>query len=272
MRINRVRLDRVLLRRALILSLLLQVGGCVTTHTDSNPIGKNIPQTSKADQTVEAARIHTELGQRYLANGDLQTALAKLTTALQFDPNYAPAHTVIAVIYERINNLPEAEVHYRKAVALEPTQGDPNNNLGLFLCTTGRYDEANGYFRKAVADPFYQTPDVALTNEGICQLRNHEVVPAEASFRDALARNANNSEALFQLAKALYLNNDAFRARAFIQRFDALGAPTAAGLKLGYDIETHLGDRNGALTYSTRLQTQFPDSEQARALNSTVSQ
>ncbi|MBB6246607.1 type IV pilus biogenesis/stability protein PilW [Rhodanobacter sp. A1T4] len=262
-----MRIDRVL-----ILGLLLPLAGCITTHTDSNPIGKNLPQTSKADQAVEAARVHTELGQRYLANGDVQTALAKLTTALQFDPNYAPAHTVIAVVYERINNLPEAEVHYRKAVALEPTKGDPNNNLGLFLCSTGRYAEANGYFQKAVADPFYQTPDIALTNEGICQLRDHQVVPAEASFRDALARNANNADALFQLAKALYLNNDAFRARAFIQRFDALGAPTAAALKLGYDIESRLGDRDGALTYSTRLQNQFPDSEQARALNTTVSQ
>jgi type IV pilus assembly protein PilF len=260
------------INRALMLSLLLPLAGCVTTHTDSNPIGKNMPQTSKADQAVEAARVHTELGQRYLASGDLQKALAKLTTALQFDPNYAPAHTVIAVVYERINQPAQAEVHYRKAVALEPTKGDANNNLGLFLCSTGRYAESYGYFQKAIADPFYQTPDIALTNEGICQLRNHEVAAAESSFRDAIARNANNGEALFQLAKALYLNNDAFRARAFIQRFDALGTPTAAALKLGYDIESHLGNQDGALTYRTRLQTQFPDSEQARALNTTVSQ
>jgi type IV pilus assembly protein PilF len=258
--------------RALVLGLLLPLAGCVTTHTDSNPIGKNIPQSSKADQAKEAARIHTELGQRYLTSGDLQTALAKLTTALQFDPNYAPAHTVIAVVYERINNLPEAEVHYRKAVALDPSKGDTNNNLGLFLCSTGRYAESYGYFQKAVNDPFYQTPDIASTNEGICQLRNHELGPAEASFRRALARNGNNAEALFQLAKALYLNNDAFRARAFIQRFDALGAPTAAALKLGYDIESHLGNQDGALNYRTRLQNQFPDSEQARALTTTVSQ
>lgn len=262
-----MRIDRVL-----VLCLLLPLAGCVTTHSDSNPIGKNIPRTSKAEQAMEAARVHTELGQRYLASGDLQTALAKLTTALQFDSNYAPAHTVIAVVYERINQLPEAEVHYRKAVALEPTKGDTNNNLGLFLCTTGRYAESYGYFQKAIADPFYRTPDIALTNEGICQLRNHELAPAEASFRGALARNPNNGDALFQLAKTLYLNNDAFRARAFIQRFDALGAPTAAALKLGYDIESHLGNQDGALNYRTRLLTLFPDSEQARALNTTVSQ
>ena len=89
--------------RVLIFSLLLPLAGCMTTRTDSNSLGKNMPEPSKADQTVDAARIHTELAQRYMDSGDLQTALEKVTKALQFDPNYAPAHTVIAVIYERIN-------------------------------------------------------------------------------------------------------------------------------------------------------------------------
>lgn len=257
-----MRLDRVLL-----FSLLLSLTGCVTTHSDSNSLGKNLPTSSKADRAMDAARVHTELGQRYMDNGDLQTAMEKLTTALKFDPNYAPAHTVIAVLYERINNLPEAEAHYRRAVALDPTKGGPNNNLGVFLCHVDKMAEAAGYFQKAVADPFYQTPDVALTNAGVCQLRAHNPVAAEASFRDAIARNPANAEALFQLANMLYLNNDAFRARAFLQRFDTLNTPTAAALKLGYDIESRLGNREGALTYSKRLQGQFPDSEQAHALD-----
>ena len=259
------------IERALMFGLLLPLAGCVTTHTDSSSLGKSMPQTTKAEQTADAARVHTELGQRYMANGDLQAALEKLTTALQFDPNYEPAHTVIAVLYERINKLPEAELHYRKAAALKPAMGAPNNNLGRFLCSAGKYAEANGYFQKAIADPFYQTPDVALTNAGVCQLRAHDAAAAEASFRDAIVRNPGNAEALFQLANTLYLNNDAFRARAFIQRFDALGKPTADALKLGHDIESRLGNREGALTYSKRLQSQFPDSEQARALETNSS-
>jgi type IV pilus assembly protein PilF len=257
--------------RVLIFSLLLPLAGCITTRTDSSSLGKNMPQSSKADQAMDAARIHTELAQRYMDSGDLQTALEKVIKALQFNPNYAPAHTVIAVLYERINKLPEAEEHYRKAVALEPAKGAPNNNLGVFLCHAGKIAEANGYFKKAVADPFYQTPDVALTNEGVCQLRANDASGAEASFRDAIARNPNNAEALFQLANVLYLNKDAFRARAFIQRFDALGQPTAASLKLGHDIESRLGNPEGALTYSKRLLGQFPDSEQAHALDTTAS-
>ncbi|KQZ77657.1 pilus assembly protein PilW [Rhodanobacter sp. Root561] len=258
--------------RVVLFSLWLPLAGCVTTHSDSSSLGKSMPQSSQSDQAEEAARIHTELAQRYLNSGDLQTALEKVTKALQFDPRYAPAHTVIAVIYERINRLPEAEEHYRKAVALEPNKGAPNNNLGVFLCHTGKIAEADQYFRKAIADPFYQTPDVALTNAGVCQLRAHDIAGGEASFRDAIARNPGNAEALFQLANTLYLNKDAFRARAFLQRFDALGQPTAASLKLGHDIETRLGNKEGALTYSKRLLSQFPDSEQAQALNSTTRQ
>ena len=252
--------------RVLVFSLLLPLAGCVTTHTDSNLLGKNMPRTSKEQQAVDAARVHTELGQRYMANGDLQGALTKLNMALKFDPNYAPAHTVIAVVYERINNLPQAELNFRKAQELEPAKGAENNNLGQFLCRIGKSAEALPYFKRAVADPFYQTPDMALTNEGVCQLQMNDIPGAEASFRDAIAHNPDNAEALFQLADTLYAHGDAFRAGAFIQRFDALGHPTPASLKLGYDIESRLGNREGALEYSKRLHSLFPDSLQAHAL------
>jgi len=257
----------------LAFSLSLALAGCVTVG-DNNGHSQSdspIPKTSKADQRKDAARIHTELAQHYLAQGDLEDALAKLKLALQFDPDYAPARTVIAYVYERINQLPEAEVNYRKAVELEPDKGGPNNNLGQFLCRTGKWQESIGYFRKAVADPFYATPDVALTNEGICQLQMGDQAAAEASFRDAIARNPSNGDALLHLAEVLYRQGDAFRARAFIQRFDALGSSNAAALKLGYDIESRLGNMDGARTYLRRLQSQFPDSEQARALKNTAS-
>ncbi|KRE89098.1 pilus assembly protein PilW [Frateuria sp. Soil773] len=261
-----MRLDRIALA-----GLMLALAGCVTTSSGGDSLSEKIPKANKSDEAKDAARIHTELGQQYMANGDLQTALEKLTKALQFDPNYAPAHTVIAVLYERIGKLPEAEEHYRRAVALEPAKGGPNNNLGAFLCKIGKSAEAQSYFAKAVADPFYQTPAVALTNAGVCQLGAGDRAGAEASLREALARDPQNGEALLQLANLLYLNNDAFRARAFLQRFDALGQPSAASLKLGHDIEYRLGNKDSALNYGRRLQSQFPDSEQAHALDATVS-
>lgn len=263
-----MRFDRAFV---LCVVLALPLAGCVTTQTNSSELGKNMPETSKAQQARDAARIHTELGQRYMQRGDLQTALQKLQLALKFDPDYANAHTVIAVLYEKINNLPQAELNYRKAVELEPKKGGPNNNLGQFLCSQGKYAEGETYFKQAEADPFYDTPDVALNNAGVCYVNAGNDAAAEASFRDAIKRNPVNPEALFQLANLLYRENKAFSARAFNQRFDALGHPTPGSLKLGHDIETRLGNPEGALSYSKRLQSQFPDSEQAQALNSSKS-
>ncbi|WP_199098428.1 type IV pilus biogenesis/stability protein PilW [Dyella sp. ASV21] len=265
-----MRLDRILLSG----SLAMLMAGCVTTTTNgSGGVDTKIPHATKAEQRQEGARVHTELAQQYMDNGDLQDALVKLNKALQFDPSYVPAHTVLAVVYERINDLPNAELHYRKAVALAPDKGDTNNNLGWFLCNReGKPAEAAPYFQKAVADPFYQTPALAWTNAGICLTRSNDLTGAEADFRKALAIDAQAPGALYQLANVLYLQGDAFRARAFIQRFDALGQPSAASLKLGHDIESRLGNRDAALNYGRRLQSQFPDSEQAHALDATASQ
>lgn len=266
-----MRLDRMLLSA----SVAMLLAACVPvskTNNGSNE-GSKITRQSKAEQKQEGARIHTELAQQYMANGDLEDALVKINKALQFDPNYVPAHTVAAVIYERINDMPNAELHYRKAAALAPDKGDTNNNLGWFLCNReDKPAEAQPYFLKAVADPFYQTPSLAWTNAGICQTKAQNMPAAEADFRKAIEIDQQNGGALYQLANVLYLQNDAFRARAFIQRFDALGQPTAASLKLGHDIEARLGNKDAALNYSRRLQSQFPDSEQARALDATARQ
>ncbi|HET6432859.1 type IV pilus biogenesis/stability protein PilW [Dyella sp.] len=251
-----------------LLAGCVSVGGANSGSQDSS--GDRLPRTSRADKAEEAARIHTELGQHYMQGGDLQTALEKLTKALQFDEGYAPAHTVIAVVYERINDMPKAELHYRRAVELEPTKGGPNNNLGAFLCRVGKGAESEAYFRKAVADPFYSTPDVALTNAGVCQLKNGDAAAAQNEFREALQRNPNNGEALLQLANTMYQSGDAFRARAFLQRFDALRSPSADALQLGYLIESRLGNTDAALSYRQRLLSQFPDSAQARNLDQTT--
>ena len=246
-------------------------GTGVTYHPTDNTPTPMPDNASSAEKAEDAARIHTDLAQHYMQSGDLQTALTKVKLALKFDPNYEPAHTVIAVIYERINDMPNAEQNYRKAVDLKPTQGAANNNLGAFLCRIGKSAEAMTYFQKALADPFYATPDMALTNTGVCQMRSNDLASAEVSFRKAIDLNPQNADALYQLANAFYLGNDPLRATAFLQRYEALGQNSPAALKLGHDIELRQGDRDAALSYRRRLLSQFPDSEQARALDSTAS-
>jgi type IV pilus assembly protein PilF len=242
------------------LALGLGLGACSTG-------GSNIKKESAASEKTEAARVHTELGQKYMQQGKLEIALDNLNKALSYDDNYADAHTVIAVLYERIGDVKQAEEHYRRAAQLKPKGGNELNNYGAFLCKIGRYDESTEYFERAVADPFYNTPDVALTNEGTCLLKGGKNDAAEAALRKALDRSPNNSEALFQLASVLYQKGDFFKARAFMQRFEAVGQARPESLMLGRNIELRLGNGSAASDYTRRLLQSFPESQQARELS-----
>jgi type IV pilus assembly protein PilF len=249
----------------MLAALAFACAGCVGDGTGLKP-------STAADDRAKGAEVHTELGQRYMQNGDLKGAMEKLQKALQFDPKYVPAHTVIAVLYERINDPVNAELHYRKAVEFDPKKGSVNNNLAVFLCKQHRPADARPFFDRALADPFYETPDLALANAGTCLLQSQDYDAAEGYFRKAVARNPNNADALYQMAHVLYLKNDAFRARAFLQRYEALGNPSPESLKLGHDIELRLGNGEGAQDYAKRLREKFPDSEPARALEATARQ
>lgn len=242
----------------IILALLL--AGCAS---GPRPVAQADPESPKA----KAAALYTDLGQKYLAQGKLEVALENLNKALAADVNHADAHTVIALLYERIGDNAKAEEHYRRAAQLMPKSGNENNNYGAFLCKLGRYGESETYFARAVADPFYKTPVVALTNSGTCAIKGGKLDVAERDLRAALDREPNNTEALFQMASVLYRKDDFFRARAFIQRYEAVGQQSADALLLGRNIELRLGNGKAAGDYTRRLRERFPDSEQARSLD-----
>jgi len=245
----------------LVLALAALVAACTNGGS-----GNVKPETKEAEKT-EAARVHTELGQKYMQQGNLKVALEDLNKALAYDPDYTDAHTVLGLLYERIGDAKQAEDHYRRASQLRPKGGPELNNYGTFLCKVGRYDESTQYFERAMADPFYNTPEVAMTNEGTCLLKGGKKDEAETVLRKALERSPNNPEALFQLASALYEKGDYFKARAFVQRFEAVGQPRPESLMLGRNIELRLGNGSAASEYTRRLLQSFPESQQARALN-----
>ena len=107
----------------------------------------------------------------------------------------------------------------------------------------------------------------ALTNAGTCLLKAGQTDAAETALRSALDRSPNNSEALFQMASVLYAKGDYFKARAFVQRFEAVGQPRPESLMLGRNIELRLGNSSAASDYTRRLLQSFPESQQARDLN-----
>src|SRR5262249_44014734 len=147
---------------ARVVAVALSLALAATLAACTNAGSGNVKQESKEAEKTEAARRHTELGQKYMQQGNLKTALEDLEKALSYDADYVDAHTVLGVLYERIGDAKQAEEHYRRAAQLRPKGGNELNNYGAFLCKVGRYDESKDYFDRPTADPFYNTPQAPM--------------------------------------------------------------------------------------------------------------
>lgn len=264
--------------RVLLVAAIFALAGCASNdgfhREDSKPsgsksstAGRSRPSSADtAKSRANAAAINVSLGQSYLAQGQLEIAKEKLDKALALDPKSVDAHTVVAVLYERINDEVQAQVHYKRAAQLAPKSGAVLNNYGQFLCRRGQYQEADALFVRALADPFYTTPAVAHENRGSCARRWDKPELAEESFRKAVELDPKRGDALYYLGEILYRNKDYFRARAFVQRHEAAAGASAASLALAFKVEQGLGDRKAASEYKNRLLSEFPDSAEAKNL------
>jgi type IV pilus assembly protein PilF len=219
--------------------------------------------SSSDEARAKAASQNVALAQNYLDKGQYEVALEKLQRALKQDPNSADAHTVMGVLYERLNRPEKAEAHYQRSTKLAPEQGAILNNYGAWLCRSGRPADADSWFVRALDDPFYKTPLAAISNAGTCAQMAGDLDKAEAYFRRALELDPKNRVSLQELALLSFKRGDYLRARAFAQRRDSLKPVSPEFLELAALIEDRLGDADAADAYRTRLRTQHPEYRQS---------
>lgn len=238
--------------RFFILLTVIFLAACATTSTD------------KEDKAArKAAETNTALGRGYMDRGQYEIALEKLKRAVAYDKTYAPAHTLLGVLYETIGETEEAGREYKLAAHYAPKNGEVNNNYGAYLCATGKQNEAEKYFLRAVDDPFYPTPAIALSNAGSCALALGDLDKAETFLRQSLDYDNKLGASLLSMAEVSYRKGSFLTARAFLQRYEATGDMDEESLYLGYRIESRLGDEESAERYRIELLERFPGTEQA---------
>ena len=251
------------MRNSMVAAVLALLMGCVTVNSTAPRIEK-AEQAPRAEPNLqEAARLNTDLGLNYAREGNYDVAYDKFERALGQDANYAPAHAGMAFIYSQRRENEKAEKHYERALQLQSDDPITRNNYGVFLCSQQRYKDAEKMFLRAIASPNYREPERAYTNAGVCARRVPNLEKAENFFREALKLRPEAPEPLHQMASLYLERKDYARARAFLQRYEKVGAPTAATLWMGAKIEFALGDENAAAEYARRLRTEFPDSEES---------
>jgi len=212
-----------------------------------------------------AADYNANLGAQYLQRGDIQLANEKLTKALEQDNNNANAHIAMAQLQFAIDQPKVALRHYKRAMSLDPDNADNRNAYGVFLCSTGDVDSAMREFDKAATNPFYETPEFALDNAGVCMLEAGRFDEAEDFLTKAIRRNPQFANAFLHVAELRYNERRLTVADAYLARYHALNDFSPASLLLGFEIQREGGYQTEAKQYADLLLNKFPDSTEAGA-------
>lgn len=270
-------------RRVIVASVLLWaaalLAGCASTDS-TGPRGSGTPSAGRQDpaagpalpdsaaesETQRRARIRMELAAGYYGQRNLNVALEEIRQSLAIDPDYAPSHGLLGIIYMDMGDRARAEESFQRALRLAPNDSEITNNYGWFLCQTGRERESLELFNRAARNPLYQTPAKPLHNAGICSLRMGDQAGAEGYFQRSFQVDPRNAVAMYNLAEIGLKRRDFERARFYSQRLLSVYEPTAETLWQGVRIERAAGNRDAEASYASQLRRRFPQSRETSML------
>ena len=240
--------------RAMLLSLLV-LTGCASGMSSEN--------------AEKSARIHTELASLYLERAQMGIALNEIDQSLAAKSNYAPAFNVRALIHMALHEDVEAEADFKRSLSIDEKNSETHSNYGWFLCQSGREKDSITHFVAALKNPLYQTPEQAYLNAAVCSQKINNFAVAEDFFQRALVVRPDLPQALLGMAQLNFAKQDFGLAKKFFNQYAAkTDTLSAENLALAVRIERQLGERNSAASYAMKLRNLYPDSKEARALNS----
>lgn len=141
-----------------------------------------------------------------LLSGDLEDAIALFTRSLETEPT-AEAYTFRGWAYSFAGRLDEAIEECRKAIATDPSFGNPYNDIGCYLVERGDPDEAVDWFEKAKTATRYEPRHFPYLNLGRLYAARGEMAEALLEFEGALAENPGDPTALRALEALRYRVN-----------------------------------------------------------------
>lgn len=222
-----------------------------------------------ATDTHDAVIANINLGVEYMRQGNYEKALDKLERARLIDPGYFGTYNYLGLLYQRLDQIEDAEKSFKKAISLNDQDSGTLNSYGQFLCQNNRREKAEEMFLRAANNPLYETPEIPITNAGLCTLLAGNKESAEKYFRQSLELNPKLPDALIRMSQLSYDKKKYLSARGYFQRYLEMGKHTASTLWLGIRIEEALGDKDTVSSYALLLRNNFPDSKEAEMLRNT---
>jgi type IV pilus assembly protein PilF len=244
----------------LILIIVLTLSACNQVRSSNQKI-----RASQTTNKITSANL--DLGIEYMKQGAYENAFKNLEKAKKADPDYAPTYNVLGLLYQKLGNNKKSEENFKHALNLNKHDSSTLNNYSNFLCLQNRIEEAEKTFLKAAANPLYDSPEIAITNAGLCLSNNQRISDAEKYFRQALQLNPRVPQALIKMCKISFDQQKLLTARDYLQRYHKVASYTPKSLWLGIQIEQKLGDKDTVSSYVLQLKNNYPESQEAKLLD-----
>jgi Flp pilus assembly protein TadD len=117
---------------------------------DTATAAQNADNAPAQDPSLVSAQENLECGRTLLNNGNVNEAIAVLSTAASSDPKLHEAHNLLGVAYETKGMRDSAFKSFELAVKADENNGEYLNNLGYLHFKNGDYDKAAKYLKRAV--------------------------------------------------------------------------------------------------------------------------
>lgn len=246
-------------------SCFVALHGCAANSSTSVDSDATVFTPSDEPETRRRARIRLELAANYFENGQTAVALDEVKQALAADPAYADAFNLRGLIYMQLNNFPQADDSFRRALALRGEDGNVLHNYGWLLCQQQKYKDADQYFARALASPAYTARSKTLMARGLCQSGAGQFAEAEQSLLKAYELDAANPVVGYHLSSLMFRRNELGRAQFYIRRLNNSQFANAESLWLGIKVERAFGDSVAMKQLAEQLRKRFPESSEQMA-------
>ncbi len=132
--------------------------------------------------------------------GQLERAVALYRESIQLHPT-AEAHTFLGWTYSFLGCVEEAIAECRRAIDIDPSFGNPYNDIGSYLIEMGRFDEAEPWLRKAMKAARYEPRHYPHFNLARVYLQRCDYDRAVEELERAIELAPDYAEAKRELAK-----------------------------------------------------------------------
>jgi tetratricopeptide (TPR) repeat protein len=133
--------------------------------------------------------------------GELEEAIELYQRSIEIYPT-AEGYTFLGWAYSFQGRWQDAIAECLKAIEVDPSFGNPYNDIGAYLVEQGRVDEAIPWFEKALAAPRYESYCFPHFNLGRVYERKRQWRRALSEYRKALEEDPRHLGA-FQAVRRL---------------------------------------------------------------------